>query len=286
MILNAKVGEINSWPTIESWRVCPKTGNKIKLGDQVVFGNEVTLGDWVKLGDRVALGDGVKLNDEVILDDQVELDDQVQVGNGVILGYRTRVGKETKLSGLTKVGRETVVGVKATLGDGVMLGNWVNIGKEVTLGSWVKLGDNVTLGHQVKLGNQVVLGNWVRLSNGTTSTELNLAAIQAWKELRPSHIFSKWVTKDRMSPNFDGGETIKYEKGAIIEVDDAKISDQQCGPGLHVLRFGLRPQWFGLCPPNHDLIHLRVEVCSNDICFGGLPTMDSKLRVRKLRVLD
>ena len=79
---------------------------------------------------------------------------------------------------------------------------------------------------------------------------------------------------------------MKYEKGSIIGEPKAEISGEQCGVGLHVLRFGYRPEWVGLCEANHDYIPLRVEVQTKDICFAGIPTMDIKLRVKKLKVLD
>jgi hypothetical protein len=166
------------------------------------------------------------------------------------------------------------------------LGDWVKLGDGVKLGNGVTLGDWVTLGDGVKLGNGVTLGDWVTLGDGVTSIQLNLDAIKTWKLLGSKHIFYKWVTKTRMSPNFDGGTPVKYEKGKTISVKDAEVSDQQCAPGLHVLRYGYRPEWCGLCDAKHNLICLRVEVQSNDILFGGLPTMDAKLRVRRLKVLD
>jgi hypothetical protein len=144
----------------------------------------------------------------------------------------------------------------------------------------VKLGDFVTLGDYVTLGNFVKLGNFV------TSIDLNEISRQNFKKLGDYHLFTKWVTKDRMSPNFHGSKIIKYERGAIIEVPEAQVNDQQCASGLHVFRFGQKPEWHGLCGANHELIPLTVRVYWEDICFAGLPTMDAKLRVRKLEVLD
>ena len=156
-------------------------------------------------------------------------------------------------------------------------GRRVTLGDGVTLGNWVKLGDGVTLGDECKLGNGVTLGDRV------TSSDLN--------EIFRAHFagpqtFWKWVTKERQSPNFDGGTQLTYEQGAVIEEPDAPISDQQCTVGLHVLRPPYRPEWLGQCEAGHDLICLRVEVLPEDICFAGLPTMDAKIRVRKLTVLD
>ena len=160
-------------------------------------------------------------------------------------------------------------------------GNWfIN----PSTGNRVKLGNDVTLGDRVKLGDRVTLGDRVKLGNDVTSESLN-AAIKAIYCLEPYHIFTKWVTLERLSPNFDGGTPIRYDRGNVIEEPDAIICDQQCAIGLHVLKRGHRPEWAGLCGANHALIPLDVKVASEDICFAGLPTMDMKLRVKKLEVL-
>jgi hypothetical protein len=72
--------------------------------------------------------------------------------------------------------------------------------------------------------------------------------------------------------------------GAVIEAD-GEASDQQCDSGLHVFRVGVRPEWHGLCEPDHDLVMVEVEVDGDDILFGGMPGNMDKLRVRRLRVL-
>jgi len=178
---------------------------------------------------------------------------------------------------------DVTLGDYVKLGKGVILGDYVTLGDSVILGKGVKLGDDVTLGDYVKLGDGVTLGDNV------TSSELNEMFRNCYKELNKEHIFTKWVTKNRMSPNFDGGTPIKYDVNATIECPDAKISDQQCDIGLHVFRFGYRPEWSGLCSAEHtlkELMPIRVKVLSEDICFAGLPSCDEKLRVRKLVVLD
>jgi len=69
-------------------------------------------------------------------------------------------------------------------------------------------------------------------------------------------------------------------------VPQARISDEQCGEGLYVVRVGVRPEHINLAMPGHDLICLRVEVEAKDICYAGLPGNDAKLRVKRLKVLD
>ena len=78
---------------------------------------------------------------------------------------------------------------------------------------------------------------------------------------------------------------IKYDIGTVVEEPAAVKSDKQCDAGLHVFRQGIRPEFIGLCEANHKLICLEVEINQEDICFGGLPGNDMKLRVKKLKVL-
>jgi hypothetical protein len=137
-------------------------------------------------------------------------------------------------------------------------------------------------------GNHVTLGNGVKLGNGVTSADLATMFCGLWLERGESVVLSKWVTRGRMSPNFDGGTPIKYEKGAHLEEAAAVASDQQCAPGLHVLEHGHRPEWYGLCDASHtdrELVSIDVRVKTADILFGGLPTMTGKIRVRALDVL-
>jgi hypothetical protein len=78
----------------------------------------------------------------------------------------------------------------------------------------------------------------------------------------------------RIAPN---GNRVKLGYGVTLG-DDVQLG--------YVVRVGYRPEWVGLCPADHDLICLRVRVRVEDVLFAGLPTMDAKLRVRKLEVLD
>ena len=141
-------------------------------------------------------------------------------------------------------------------------------------------------GYYITQFGRVKLGDGVTLGDGASSIEINKYYIDYYIVQASTHIFWKWVTKERFSPDFDSGTPLEYIKGATIEVEDAIVSDQQCGKGLHVMKFGGRPEWAGLCKANHDFVPLRVKVDSKDILFAGLPTMDDKLRVKKLTVLD
>ena len=137
-------------------------------------------------------------------------------------------------------------------------------------------------GNYVILGNDVRLGDYVSLGDGVTS----LALAEQIRGFYSGMIrATKWVTKARMSPNFDGGTPIAYPRGAIVEAEGT-ADDQQCGPGLHVLRLGYRPEWCWLCEPDHKLIPLTVEFEAADILFAGLPGNDAKWRVRKLKMVD
>lgn len=120
------------------------------------------------------------------------------------------------------------------------------------------------------------------LGDGVASQQLNKDFTNSLPETFEA---LKWVTPDRMSPNFDGGTSIHYAKGKVV-CAEGLVSDQQCAKGLHVLRAPYRPEWVGLAGTGHNLICLRVRIRREDVLFGGLPTMDAKLRVSKLEVLD
>ena len=141
----------------------------------------------------------------------------------------------------------------------VQIGNWATIGDGAVIGDGAKIGDGATT---LDLAEQIRASHHGR------------GRIRAWK----------WITQDRMSPNFDGGEPVHYPIGATVEAE-GEANDQQCGPGLHVLRVGVRPEWVGLCPDTHDLICAEVEFDAEDILFAGLPGCDAKWRVRKLVVV-
>ena len=136
----------------------------------------------------------------------------------------------------------------------------------------------------MKLGNDVKLGNYVTLGNGVTSLALAQQYRDNYISAATEHVFVKWVTKERKSPGC-GNAIVSYLQGSIVEANGV-ADDQQCAAGLHVFRLGERPEWHGLCSADHTLIPLRVRVKSEDILFAGLPTMDAKLRVRKLEVID
>ena len=87
------------------------------------------------------------------------------------------------------------------------------------------------------------------------------------------------------SPGWGNGTPIEYTIGSTIEEPKATVSGIQCDEGLHVFRAGWWPEFSGLADPGHKFICLEVEVKREDVCFGGLPGNDSKLRVRKLKVL-
>ncbi|MFZ5559332.1 MAG: hypothetical protein ACOZAL_00885, partial [Patescibacteria group bacterium] len=138
-----------------------------------------------------------------------------------------------------------------------------------------------------KLGDWVQLGNGVQLGDKLTDKKIAQCFLDEWKQFK-TILFTKWVTKERMSPNFDGGTCIEYKKGEIIKCNADPDITKQCAEGLHILRLGHRPEWYGLCKPNHNLIPLTVQVNSEDIVFGGFleTSMFGKIRVKKLKVLD
>ena len=191
-------------------------------------------------------------------------------------GLRVTLGNRVTLSDYVTLGDLVTLGNRVTLGDGATLGNGVKLGDGVTLGNLVTLGDGVKLGNLVKLGDGVKLGDHV--------TSLALAA-QIRATLHGTIRLTKWVTRDRKSPNFDGGTVIDYPVGAVIR-DEGVADDHQCGPGLHVMRHGYRPEWAGLCDPGHDYMAIDVDVEAEDVLFAGLPGNDAKWRVKELRVVS
>lgn len=197
-------------------------------------------------------------------------------GNSVKLGEDVTLGDSLIFGNFVTLGNFAKLGKNVKLGNYVKLRDFVTLDDSVTLGNCVILGDGVTLGKNVTLSDYVTLGNFVALGDGETSNELNEKFCATYKEIAEAHIFSKWVTRDRTSPNFDGVTPLKYEVGATLT--DAA--------GMHVLRRGYRPEWCGLCAANHDLMEIHVRVASEDILFAGLPSLDARLRVRKLVVLD
>jgi hypothetical protein len=176
-------------------------------------------------------------------------------------------------------------GVQIKIGVYAKIGDSAKIGASATIGDYATIGANAKIGDYAKIGASATIGDYATIGDEVDSFDLNLIFINYYKNIG-SQIYWKWVTADRMSPNFDGGTPISYNKGDVIEVPESEINDQQCSVGLHVLRPPYRPEWIGLCGLNHNLICLRVEVQPEDICYGGLPGADTKIRVRKLKVLD
>jgi len=138
----------------------------------------------------------------------------------------------------------------------------------------------------IYIGDDVMLGDDVKLGNRVTSESLNMRYRQAFIDAASEHIFIKWVNKKRFSPGWGSANSIEYIKGATVTADDAKISDRQCAPGLHVFRIGVEPRDVGLGELSDELIALRVLVKSEDICFAGLPGNADKIRVKRLKVID
>ncbi|MCI0563854.1 MAG: hypothetical protein MN733_35715 [Nitrososphaera sp.] len=253
-------------------------------------GDGLMLGDELRLGEGVTIGEDVRIGNAVTLSDGVTIGGRVRIGDGAVFSEGVTVGRRAKIGGYAKLGIRVIIGERVWLGKLARIGAYsrikdcVTLGNRVALGECVIIGENVTLGDDVFLTDYVTLGDYAALGDGIDSRSLSKDFLSLYMRSE-SHIFTKWVTKDRRSPNFDGGECIAYPIGGILEVKDAVASDRQCASGLHVLRYGHRPEWYGLCEADHDLMAIDVEVASADILFAGLPTMDAKLRVRKLKVL-
>ena len=167
----------------------------------------------------------------------------------------------------------------------IKIGNGVQLGNDVRLGNYAEIGNYAKIGDCAKIGDRAKIGDCAKIGNNMTSQDLNELFRKNYICSAPYHIFTKWVTPDRESPGWGSASKIAYPVGATIAEPTAQISDQQCAAGLHVFRYGYRPEWVGL-GEGEELIEIHVKVASEDICFAGLPGNDAKLRVRKLEVLD
>jgi len=156
-----------------------------------------------------------------------------------------------------------------------MLGNYCTLGNNCTLGNYCTLGNNCTLSNYCTLGNDCTLGD-----DWSSSHHIN-EVINRYKQFGDNHIFIKWVTEDRKSPEEYGKLT--YNVGDIVEEPTIEKSDQQCTNGIHVFRVGVHPNECGYA--FGAVIPIMVKVHSNDIVFPGLPGNMDKLRVRKCEVL-
>ena len=174
-----------------------------------------------------------------------------------------------------RIGYNATIGNKAKIGDYAEIGDGAEIGNNADIGNYAKIGDDAVIGDYAKIGENAVI------DNNVTTDQLNKYFISCFPE---TCIFWKWVTPELKSPGWGNAKQIQYKIGEVLEVPEAIVSDQQCGVGLHVFRPGIRPEFVG-CDVDHGLVCLEVEVKRKDICFGGLPGNDSKIRVKKLKVL-
>lgn len=138
----------------------------------------------------------------------------------------------------------------------------------------------VRLGPRAKIGADAVIGPGAGLES------LNEAALARYRAAGESHLFVKWVTKDRKSPGWGAASQIDYPVGAVIECADADPACVQCGNGLHVLTIGASPALLGLGSGDDELIPLLVRVRTEDILYAGGQWGSEKLRVRRLEVLS
>lgn len=262
--------EVFDAPLQENGSRVLKNGNVVTIDPTVFIGKNVTLGGGIRIGP------GVKLFDGCTLENCCQVDRDTTIGSGVT------VGKWAHIHPHTYVGDNTTVGSYATIH------RCCSIGPNSSVGINCSLFENMRCGMNCKFNDTIHIGPNVTLDSNVTSEQLNLDFIEAYKTTAKSHVFWKWVKPNRMSPCewVHGHKSLEYLKDATIMEPNTKVSDQQCGVGLHVFRIGYRPEFAGLTEPGHNWLCLRVRVNSNDICFAGLPGNDCKLRVKKLKVLD
>ena len=220
-------------------------GNRISVGDDCTFGEEIEFGNWVRFENKVKIGNSCRIGDSCTF------------GNACELGSKVRIGKE------------------CGLGENVKIGSRCELGKYCYLGSYCELGD------------ECELGNWCDLEPNISSQMLSFYFSQLPKLQKSPRHYTKWVLlskNGRMYSCYD--VSFEYIIGETMKCDyPNKRIDLQCSLGIHVLRYGIRPEFVGLQPAGHGLIPLEVTAEPEDIIFGGLPGNDSKLRVSKCKVL-
>lgn len=293
------VERIKSWiKNDDGWYYCPDEDRSIKISDDVKIGNRVTIGDgttidasviiddMVTIGKCVSIHKGVKIGYCTKINDLIKIYDNANISNGVTIDNWVEIGANTNIGAKTIINKDIYIGARVNIGHDVIINNSVTIGDNVEIGNNVIIGEHVTIRNGAKIGNNIILNAGFSLGAGITTLDLAQYFRDLWKLRGETVIFTKWVTKERMSPNFDDGMPIHYPIGKVIEMDGCKADDQQCGAGLHVLEYGHRPEWYGLCGVDHKYMPIDVEVSTDDILFGGLPSMTGKYRVRKLKVLN
>lgn len=273
----------NGWYTLPYNR-------KVKFGSENHIGKHVNLGSGIVFGGRVSVGNYTEIGDGARLDNLVRVGEWSIIGTGVSLAIRVEIGDNVEIQSGARIDMSAKIGSRVNVDYGVLVGSNVEIGDDswigaqAILGNRVRLGRGTRLGKRVMLSDNVVLGEGVSIEDGMTSEELNRFFIEIYRaQYGGSFRATKWVRTNRLSP-LKKGRMIEYRKGAIVEEPDAKISDQQCAPGLHVYRYGHFPEWYGLS--REGLIPITVEIRTEDLCFAGLPGNDGQLRVRRLKVLD
>lgn len=283
------IAEIKSWDMDSRGRyVNPDETIAIKLGYNVgSSGSRVTVGNSITIGNNVWIDNDVVIGDDVIIGDNVSIGSNTNIGTHVLIGDCViNIGNNVTIDAFSTIKEYSVIYDHVKIKGNVTINRHCIISEGTEIGDLAVVGAGSRLGRDVVIGNNVVLPENICLKDGETTRELARYFRELWKARGDTVIFTKWVTKERMSPNFYGGVPIKYIKGETVEVEDCEESDQQCDAGLHVLEFGHQPEWYGLCSSWHELIPIRVEVKTDDILFGGLPGMVGKYRVRKLKVLD
>lgn len=264
--------EYRDWKRDGNWYIDPKTGNRIIFGEDVLVGKQVKLGNGVTIGDNAIIGSEVQIEDRVQIGDFAEIKDGVAIGDDTILGDNVTVGSHAKLGKLVRIENGVSVGDDAAIGDGARIGRYTS------------------LGDRVKISKYVAIGSMISIEDDITSQMLNESFRKMYKNSADEHVFWVWVTPERTLPIEEDSDrertNVKFEKGAIIEMPEAQVSDQLYDTGIQVLRPGYRPEWACVTGSKHNLIQLRVKVRSEDILFAGMPGEDVKLRVRRIEVLD
>ncbi len=277
----------------DGWRTL-SNGNKFKIGSNVIINDNVIIGNGVFIDDNVVLGSHTKIGNHTKIGKNSTTDEYTNIG------YYITIGRNAKIGRFSKIVENVIINDNTIIGNCVYISEYSHICNDVIIGNSVKIGNDTLICNRTKIGNDVIigsnchinidaiigdntkLGDNVKTNPGVTTDQLNEYFISTFPE---KTIFWKWVTEDLYSPQWGNAVRIKYNIGNIIEEPNAVRSDIQCDVGLHVFRVGLRPEFVGLTRDRESLVCLEVEVDRSDICFGGLPGNDMKIRVKKLKVI-
>lgn len=300
--------EYKEWQSEDGWFVDPRTGHKVKIGKGCSISAEAVIADKVEIGDTVNIFHGVRIGPGAKIGSGTKVGKYAVIGNNVVVGQNceicpcvtideyTAIGDSSRIGSLTEIGAHVMIDWKSFIGseseiwDGTRIGENFQCGERVVIEdvvvishnvkflSWCRIGSHARIGNDVSLDNSTIIQRNAVIADGTSSGTLRNSLKWGYLDEGDTHVFWKWVRKDRSSPDEDRGDRAVYSKGATIDGSYY---------GIQVVRPGYRPEWVGLVSsPDHKLVPVKVLVNVEDILNPGLPGNDAVVCVRKLQVMS